>query len=89
MASQVLSVHSSEDVDQAEHLMAEGQVHRLPVLDDEQQLIGVVSMNDLARLAVRAHKHGVDREFVRTLAAVCQPRASTPLAQVTGPVASN
>jgi hypothetical protein len=32
-------------------------------------------MNDLARLAARAHRSAVDRELVRTLAAICQPRA--------------
>lgn len=47
---------------------------RVPVIDDDGRPIGIVSMNDLARLAVRSKRSGVDRELVRTLAAVCQPR---------------
>jgi hypothetical protein len=45
------------------------------VLDGEDRPAGLVSMNDLARLAARAHRSAVDRELVRTLAAICQPRA--------------
>jgi CBS domain-containing protein len=55
--------------------MRENQVRRLPVLDAENRPVGLVSMNDLARLASRARRSAVDRELVRTLAAVCQPRA--------------
>jgi hypothetical protein len=36
--------------------------------------VGVVSINDLARLTAQARKSGVDRELVETLAAVCRPR---------------
>jgi CBS-domain-containing membrane protein len=55
--------------------MREHQIRRLPVLDAENRLVGVVSMNDLARLASRARKSAVDRELVQTLAAICAPRA--------------
>jgi CBS domain-containing protein len=62
--------------------MRESQVRRLPVLDEDGRPAGLVSLNDLARLAARAKKSGVDRELVETLAAVCQPRAvGTSIAQ--------
>jgi hypothetical protein len=46
-------------------------------------------MNDLARLAARARKSGVDREIVQTLAAVCAPRVRPDVPQAdraAGPV---
>jgi len=74
MAKQVIAVHEEELIEQAEYLMRESQIRRLPVLDSENRPVGIVSMNDLARLAARAHKRGVDHELIKTLAAVCQPR---------------
>jgi CBS domain-containing protein len=75
MATQVVSIHANDLVEQAEQIMRTSQIRRLPVLDDDRRPIGLVSMNDLARLAARARKSAVDRELVQTMAAVCQPRA--------------
>lgn len=74
MSRQVVAVHAGESVETAEHLMSENQIRRLPVLDGDSQMVGLVSMNDLARLAARAKRTAVDRELVSTLAAVCEPR---------------
>ena len=76
MARQVVAMHLDENVEQAEFLMRESQIRRLPVLDLENRPVGIVSMNDLARLADRGHTSEVDREFVGTLAAICRPRAN-------------
>jgi CBS domain-containing protein len=75
MARTVVAIHTDDLIEQAEELMRAYQIHRLPVLDGEDRPAGLVSMNDLARLAARAHRSAVDRELVRTLAAICQPRA--------------
>jgi CBS domain-containing protein len=80
MYNRVVAVHASDPVEQAEQLMRDNQIRRLPVLDADGRPIGVVSMNDLARLAARAKKSGVDRELVQTLAAVCQPRGPVTVA---------
>ena len=85
MARQVVAIHAMDLVEQAEHLMRTNQIRRLPVVDDDWRPIGVVSMNDLARLAARAKKSAVDRELVQTMAAVCQPRA--PMIAPAPPVA--
>jgi CBS-domain-containing membrane protein len=76
MARQVIAVHTDELVEQAEYLMRESQIRRLPVLDNENRPVGLVSMNDLARQAAHAHKSAIDRELVKTLAAVCKPRGN-------------
>jgi CBS domain-containing protein len=75
MSQDVVAGHADQTVEQAEELMQARQVRRLPVLDSDNRPVGVVSMSDLARLAARARKSGVDREVVHTLAAVSQPRA--------------
>jgi hypothetical protein len=48
-----------------------------------------VSLNDIARLAGRAHRSTVDREVVDTLSAVCQPRSHATITRpaAAGPVA--
>lgn len=41
-------VHESDSVDQAMQVMTEHKVRRVPVLDDEQNLVGIVSQGDIA-----------------------------------------
>jgi CBS domain-containing protein len=79
MSKDVISCHTTDSVETTERLMRDNQIRRVPVLDAENRPVGIVSMNDIVRLAARAHKSGVDREFVETLAAVCQPRAGARL----------
>ena len=88
MAKQVIAGHVADSVESVEELMRTNQVRRVPILDGEDRIMGLVSMNDLARLATRAHRAGVDRELVKTMAAVGQPRAHeavSDLPEVTRP----
>jgi CBS domain-containing protein len=74
MARDVVALHGDDLVDHAEDLMQEHQVRRLPVVDLERRPIGIVSINDLLRLASRAKRSHVDRMIVQTLASVGRPR---------------
>ena len=74
MSPRVVAVHGDELVETAELLMHDNQVRRVPVIDNEGRPIGMVSINDLARLVSRSKRSGVERELVRTMAAICQPR---------------
>lgn len=85
MASHVLVCHLNDSLTLAEELMREGQVRRVPVIDDEGRPIGIISMSDLARLADRARKNAVDREIVQTLSAVSMPRQQTETAKAEEP----
>jgi CBS domain-containing protein len=49
MTSGVISAHADEHVEDAARKMGEAQVRRLPVIDDQQRLVGIVSLGDLAR----------------------------------------
>lgn len=88
MAKSIVSCHMTDEIETAEQLMRDHQIHRLPVLDAENRLVGIVSMNDLARLAAHAKKSGVDREFVQTIAAVCHPRAAIHAARTGNNIAA-
>jgi CBS domain-containing protein len=81
MARDVIASHASDSIESVEALMKSSQIRRIPVLDHENRPVGLVSLNDLARLAVRAHRNGVDRQLVETLAAVCRPRAHAALSE--------
>lgn len=56
---QVMSQHiyycfEDDDLDRAADIMAEHQVHRLPVLDRNKRLVGMLATADLARAETRA-----------------------------------
>lgn len=40
--------HADADVEEAERIMADGQIRRLPVVDSDRKLVGIVSLGDLA-----------------------------------------
>jgi CBS domain-containing protein len=85
MAKHLLVVHPDESVETAERLMRDGQVRRLPVVDNAGRPAGIVSINDLARLTARAKRSAVDHELVETLAAICQPRMPVRSAKLAPP----
>jgi CBS domain-containing protein len=47
MTGEVFSVTPDDDVDQALQLMRDHQVHRLPVISEEGELQGILSLNDV------------------------------------------
>jgi CBS domain-containing protein len=49
MTSGVVSAHADDAIEEAARKMSEAQVRRLPVIDDQDRLVGIVSLGDLAR----------------------------------------
>jgi CBS domain-containing protein len=49
MTDDVVSVRTDEDVDDVASKMSRAQVRRLPVIDEQERLCGIVSLGDLAR----------------------------------------
>jgi len=47
-SGELVTVGPDQDLSDALHLMAQHQVRRLPVVDDENHLVGVVSQADIA-----------------------------------------
>jgi CBS domain-containing protein len=74
----VFTVRESDAIDDAERLMRDKQVRRVPVVDDDGRLSGMLSLADVARHHAR---DGSDRSngrgsnsFTRTVAAISEPR---------------
>ncbi len=85
MAHNVIACHAGDGVSQAEALMRDNQVRRLPVFDQSERLVGMLSLNDVAReaqLEVSAGKRAEVTEdaVAETLASICRPRISHEIA---------
>lgn len=51
MTDEIICVRDDDDVDDVATKMSEAQVRRLPVIDDNERLCGIVSLGDLSREA--------------------------------------
>ena len=74
MATSVHACRESDDVGSAHQAMREFQVRRLPVIDDQQRLLGVVSINDLSLQACEDDDEAAQAAVARTLAEVGKHR---------------
>lgn len=52
MSTNVRCAREDEDVDEVLHEMADSQIRRMPVVDGQQQLVGIVSLGDIAAKVV-------------------------------------
>ena len=77
MAMHVVSAHPDQKLGEVVRAMAEHQVRRIPVVDDDNKPIGVLSLNDLALESAEPDTQMKDgpSKVARTLAAVCRRRS--------------
>jgi CBS domain-containing protein len=77
MSAQVRSCRPTDSLDDVERSMREAKVRRLPVVDGQGSLVGMIALADLARAAEREEASGSagisGREVGVTLASICQP----------------
>jgi CBS domain-containing protein len=78
MSRDLYACSPGDGVALAENLMRSHQVRRIPVLDDERRLVGILSLADIARAGGRAGGRTTGSEVapiqvVSTLANICQP----------------
>jgi CBS-domain-containing membrane protein len=79
MARHVHACRSDDTLERAASLMADARVRRLPVVDAEHRLVGIVSMADIARSApVLGQREGAELVFQLTRAISQRPREATP-----------
>jgi CBS domain-containing protein len=80
MSGKLFAASPDEDIHTALELMRKERVHRLPVINTEGKLEGILSLNDVALMAV--HPDGKTapelnyEDVVSTLKALCQHRHS-------------
>ncbi len=79
MSQVVQCCRLGDSVSSAERLMREKRVRRLPVIDDDGRLVGILAINDIAQEAAKERKQRrkevSDAEVGETLSFVCEPRA--------------
>jgi CBS domain-containing protein len=75
MAQEVCTCLADDDIQRAEQLMAERQIHRLPVVSDDGSLIGILSLADVARQARLASSRRDDpaSQLANTVSAISEP----------------
>jgi len=82
MSRVIATCGQNEDVRTALAMLKEQRVRRLPVVDDEDRLVGIISMNDLVSQA--EYRRGAEvpgDEFLDTLKAICaHPTPTTAVA---------
>jgi CBS domain-containing protein len=77
MSKSVVSCKTSDSLEQVEELMRRQRVRRIPVVDAEKRLVGLLSINDIARAARAEPQPARDaslRHVGLLLADVCEPR---------------
>jgi CBS domain-containing protein len=75
MSKALFAVRPTEPLLVAETIMQRHQVRRVPVIDDAERPVGVLTLNDLARCAASGGKASVSlEELSQTLRAMCEPR---------------
>jgi len=76
MSDGVVSCTPEDEVYVALKLMADYQLRRLPVVDPEGRLCGIITLNDLAVAGERQSRLG--RGALKVLTAVCRHRSGSP-----------
>lgn len=83
MTNKVFVVGPDTPIVEAEAMMREQQIRRLPVVDQNSRPVGILSLNDIARAGAAQHWRSDDgltaRNVASTLAAVCETHASEPI----------
>jgi len=77
MSKKVVSCRTEDDLAVALRQMQAAKVHRLPVLDPQGRIDGILSLNDLARLRGERNEKApavTAEQLATTLAAICDPR---------------
>jgi len=84
MSTQIATCPPDADVEEAQQVMREFQVHRLPVVTKEGKLVGVVTVNDVARKAAHDENDELEEQVAVTLGAISEPRRSEARTQQRG-----
>lgn len=72
MTGQVYSVNAEDEIDQALKAMQEHKIRRLPVVNAEGELEGILSMNDVVLAARRKGDSLAYGDVVKTYQAICE-----------------
>jgi CBS domain-containing protein len=87
MAREVVTCRPADSIREVEKRMRRKTVRRLPVLDAERRPVGLISLNDIARVTAgrRSDSGKPEREFVKTMEAICRHRRPAEKVEVAVP----
>ncbi|MGH8011308.1 MAG: CBS domain-containing protein [Candidatus Binataceae bacterium] len=78
MARQVVSCHPDDEIDEAAKIMCQNGLRRLPVVNGGGQLVGLLSIDDLACESQRNLRGGINQELAgligRIYGSICSMR---------------
>jgi CBS domain-containing protein len=78
MSRDLCSCHPNDPVSLALKILEQRQLHRLPVVNGDGDLVGMLSLADIAREARREHNGPpgeiTDHEIAAAIECICQPR---------------
>jgi CBS domain-containing protein len=81
MSGALHACHPDDSVADAERTMRERQIRRIPVVQDDGELVGILSLADVVRVAQRAgngrNREVAPQEVVSTLDGICAPRQNS------------
>jgi CBS-domain-containing membrane protein len=92
MASTVVSCNPQDELEDAQKLMCRHRVRRLPVVDADGKIVGLLSLSDIAREAERERREGGRRQVratnvAATLGGICEQPAHVNAHVAFGPEA--
>ena len=73
MTTNVCTCRVEENVEEAQYIMSKNQIRRIPVVDAQNKMIGIVSLGDLAHYT---QKIG-NEEFSQTVENICNCKGNT------------
>lgn len=84
MSRALFACAPTDPISHAEAILREHRVRRLPVLDGDRRLVGLLSLADIVRVAdrdlSRAVKAVAAEDLTDVLGVICQPRSTPPVA---------
>lgn len=82
MSRTIHTCRATDDNATVEHLMQEKRIRRVPVVDSEGVLVGIVTLGDLARTSQSStlHKAMEGLGIAKTLASICEPKSPAAVA---------
>lgn len=80
MSRDLFACHPTDELVDALMIMSMRQVHRLPVVDLQGGLVGMLTVTDLIRIARGEYPDIQAEELIDVLAAINRPRTTTALA---------
>lgn len=87
MSRTVHSCQASDSIEQAIRRMGDNQVRRVPVVDARGRLVGILSLNDIARrlvsLADERERARLVPRFVEAQASICETRECPAVPELT------